>query len=125
LDGAETKKTIEHFLSLCGRARWDDSGDPVPLDEILDMPTDEVDWWISGRHGLMKRGQFRSLVAPMKDIVDRKLTIEPTGWRYRGKSRRRRSLFDDEAQERPHLQQPLPFSVRAHGLEDLGLSRTR
>jgi hypothetical protein len=94
------------------------------LDEILDMLTDDVGWWISGRPGFMKKDQFRSLVSPMKDIVGGPLTIVPTGWTIQDNRVARRSLFDDEAQERPHLQQLSPFSVQTQGLEDLCLSRT-
>jgi hypothetical protein len=59
LDDAEMKKTIEHFLGLYGRGRWNDPGDPVPLDEILDMLTDDVERWISRRPGFMKKDEFR------------------------------------------------------------------
>jgi hypothetical protein len=60
------KKTIEHFLGPYGRSRWDEPGDRAPLDEILDVLTDGVDWWISGCPGFMKKGPVLIPRRPME-----------------------------------------------------------
>ena len=79
----QDKKTlVSHFLSLYGVGRWGDPLNTAPLDEILAMLTDDVDWWIAGmpNSGKISKSEFRTALTFLAEVTDGPLIIEPTAW---------------------------------------------
>ncbi|MFB5761221.1 nuclear transport factor 2 family protein [Paenibacillus medicaginis] len=86
MDDTGKKKIIEHFLSHYGQGRWGDPQNTEPLNALLDMLTDDVEWWMSGlpHPGFITKDEFRSMLTPLDDITDGPLQIVPTGWTIQG-----------------------------------------
>jgi ketosteroid isomerase-like protein len=82
LTDQKKKSVIEHFLSLYSVGRWGDPRNTAPLDELLDMLTDDVDWWIAGmpNSGRVTKGEFRAALAVLDTVTDGPLNIEPLAW---------------------------------------------
>lgn len=82
LTDQEKKRLIKNFLSLYSVGRWGDPGNTAPLNEMLGMLTDDVDWWIAGmpNSGRVTKAEFRAAVTILDTITDGPLNIEPIAW---------------------------------------------
>lgn len=82
----EIKALIEKFLRLFGDGRFDGAGKPVSLHAIMDMMTDDVEWWIAAKpgSGLLTKKEFLESGNIFKDIADSELNITPFAWTIDG-----------------------------------------